>query len=165
MFEDKAEKVVSDSVEETINNIKCKGFTLVAKTVAGAYLLTDNKGIQVVPNKTGIMFSFLEIISNLKSENFRKQWDDLHLIAIHCPIDMIAISDLLPSVIQGSVDLCLKDKDISFFYSSGVPISTEILQFKAFDLHDDLIAQYNTEKESIAQSGDKDATLVEEMFD
>lgn len=158
-----AEMAIADAVEEqgeedvvfekaTIEGIECEGFSLVAKTSVGCYLLGDDEhGIQQLPNKEVFIDEFQDaaaLIKNDESGQARKDWDELHLICIHTPSKIDVIKGFASGIIKWQ-SIYLPSASLQFT-GVGCPISEDILKLKAFDLHDDIIAQVNLEREEKA---------------
>lgn len=135
--------------KSTVNGVACEGFSLIAKTSVGIFLLGDDDGIQQLPTKQAILESFNDIagrINNDDTQQARKDWDELHLICIHTPVKMEVIKTFASGLIKWQL-IYLPSSTLSFT-GVGCPVTEEVLKFKAFDLHDDIIAQVNLEKEA-----------------
>lgn len=147
------EEQILDKTEEleferaSIDGVECEGFSLVAKTSVGCFLLGDDTGIQQVPTKEAAMEAFADIptlIEDDATQQARNDWDELHIICIHTPKKLEDIKKFSSGIIKGQT-IYIPSKSL-VFSGVGVPVSELILKFKAFDLHDDIIAQVNLEK-------------------
>lgn len=134
--------------KSSINGVECEGFSLVAKTSVGLFLLGDDiHGIQQLPTKEIIAGAFEDIairINDDATQQARKDWDELHLICIHTPAKMEDIKAFASGIIKWQ-NVYLPSPILGF-QGVGLMVSEDILKFKAFDLHDDIIAQVGLEK-------------------
>lgn len=137
---------------EIINGVACDGFALVVRTVTGCYLLTDEVAVQRLTSKEKVLAQFTKIYGEVAldpTKNAREDWDVVHPILIHLPIngyDLVPFGDPTfgASIIQGSNSI------IGGVY--GIPVVEEkVLAFKALDLHDDIIAQIDLQREEIEE--------------
>lgn len=149
--EDQAAEVQQGPIDEVINNVKCRGYSLVAKTLTGYWLATNGTDVEVISNKETMMEQFSNVY-NVKAEideiSARKDWDDLHLIVIHMPISANEIVQYLDPAF-GAVILMGGNSIMGF---AGIPVSADIVtNLKAFDLHDDVVASHSLEKQALEE--------------
>lgn len=149
MFSKKTEVAFT---EEVVNDVLCEGFMLLAQTSVGLFLLgSEPRQVQVIPTKQNMLISFEPIAKALQEGDsiLRGYWDEFHPIVLHHPKDDKVIQAYMSSII-GSGQVTLAYEPV--FSSYGVPVSPEILKLKAFDLHDDIIAEANLEKETVEET-------------
>lgn len=146
-FEAEAVKIESPAVEEVIKDILCKGYALVAAMECGWFVLSDEiTSIAALSNKEMVMASFAGTIQAIKDGDVvtREDWDNLHLIVIHCPEDVHVWDSYLNPFIKVQAVIL----NVVEFQQYAMPISRRILELKAFDLHDDVLAQALLERQT-----------------
>lgn len=143
--EEEEPRFSSNAPEETINGVLCSGYMVIAKTSVGIIMTSDGSFLQAVYNKEGIMNAFTPEVPLMGNEKQREIWDELHYVAIHCPVDNEDMKKYLSPL--------FKDQQLwgnwGDYTVAGMLVTPKILELRAFDIHDDIIAQYNLSKEEI----------------